>query len=337
MGLGFGFGLGPFRVSGNLRGPGATDEEWGGFISLLVVVGVASYIIQGFVSLVTDVEFMVAMLLWVFPSFGIPTVHLIGLGKIGIDYAEPKWKQYLLKGSMLVGPGLIYVHGFYGIDNEYSALWWWFSLGPQGHSEATLLLITSSLVWIPISMMWANKLVTSNRKEKYKHQLRYYNHHKEITEQEIAANQKAHREKDLNSSLDESQLLMSKYSDLMTREGLTTIDELRARLGQSLKKVSDEILDNDTATTVTFSRHRMTEAKKRCNETIGELRILVEAAMDSTRDVQVSELELRNSFDLARKTLESYSLMSNVGVQQYKETISRFAVDISVKFGYLYL
>ena len=326
MGLGFGFGLGPFRVSANLRGPGATDEEWGGFILLLVVVGVGSYLIQGFVSLVTDVEFWVAMLLWLLPSFGIPTVHLIGLEKIGISYVEPKWKKYLLKGSMLVGPGLIYVHGFWGFSNEYSALWWWFGLGPRGLREVTLLLIMGSLVWIPVSMMWAHKLVP----------YRYY-HHKEITEQETAANQKAHRERESNSSLDESQMIMSKYSDLMTREGLTTIDELRARLGQSLKKASDKIRDNDTATTVTFSRHRMAEAKKRCNEAIGELRILVKAAMDSTHDVQVSELELRNSFDLARKTLESYSVMSNIGVQQYEETISRLAIDVSVKFGYLHL
>ena len=158
-----------------------------------------------------------------------------------------------------------------------------------------------------------------------------------IGEHEIAAHQKAHLERELNSSLDESQLLMSRYSDLMSREGLTTIDELRARLGQSQKEASDTIRDNDTATTVTFSRHRMTEARKRCDKAIGELRILVEAAMNSTRDVKVSELELRNSFDLARNTLESYSVMSNVGVQQYKETISRFALEISVKFGYLYL
>ncbi len=168
-------------------------------------------------------------------------------------------------------------------------------------------------------------------------QIKSVNNREIIGEEEIAANQKAHRERESNSSLDESQLLMSKYSDLMTREGLTTIDELRVRLGQSLKKASDETLDNDTATTVTFSRQRMTEANKRCSKAISELRILVEAAIDPTRGVQVSELELRNSFDLAKKTLKSYSLLSNVGVQQYKETISSLAIDVSVKFGYLHL
>ena len=168
-------------------------------------------------------------------------------------------------------------------------------------------------------------------------QIKSVNNREIIGEEEIAANQKAHRERESNSSLDESQLLMSKYSDLMTREGLTTIDELQVRLGQSLKKASDETLDNDTATTVTFSRQRMTEANKRCSKAISELRILVEAAIDPTRGVQVSELELRNSFDLAKKTLKSYSLLSNVGVQQYEETISSLAIDVSVKFGYLHL
>ena len=159
----------------------------------------------------------------------------------------------------------------------------------------------------------------------------------ERKEQEIRENQRVHRERELISSLDESQLLMSKYSDLMTREGLTTIDELRARLGQSLKKASDKIVDKEIATTVTFSRQRMLETKKRCNEAIGELRILAEAVMDPTREVQVNELEIRNSFDVARKTLESYSVLSNTDVQQYEETISRLAIDVSVKFGYRYL
>lgn len=177
---------------------------------------------------------------------------------------------------------------------------------------------------------------TVRKKERKRYLDRHWNH-KEITEQEIAANQKAHLERELNSRLDESQLLMSRYSDLMSREGLSTIDELRARLGQSLEKASDKTLDNDTVTTVTFSRQRMTEAKKCCSKAISELRILVEAAIDPTRGVQVSELELRNSFDLAKKTLKSYSLMSNVGVQQYEETISSLAIDVSVKFGYLHL
>jgi len=130
---------------------------------------------------------------------------------------------------------------------------------------------------------------------------------------------------------------MQKYSELMTRDGLTTVADLHARLGQSLKKEPEENLNRDSLTTVTYSRERAMKNKKLCETALKELSNLVDEITNSDDGSKINESNIRESFDAVRHTLKSYSLLSKTDVKQYEEFFSRLAKEVSVKLGYLYL
>ncbi len=60
-------------------------------------------------------------------------------------------------------------------------------------------------------------------------------------------------------------------------------------------------------------------------------------AMNPVRNVEVSELDIRNTFNHAKKALLNYSALSKTHVKEYEKEISNLAKDVSMKYGYQYL
>ena len=123
--------------------------------------------------------------------------------------------------------------------------------------------------------------------------------------------------------------------------------ELRARLDAMniIEKTNpsgsnsrfNSVNDEKKVDSVVHSGKRVVENRQLCRDAINELRKLVMEAMNPVSNVEVSELDIRNAFNLAKKTLLDYSALSKTHVKEYEKEISNLANDVSMKYGYQYL
>lgn len=106
MGLGFSFGFGPFRVGGQLRGPGATDEEWAALIKGVFWIVIPVWIFQGVIALVTDPYFWFAMVVGCLPSIVLLFGHVRALDRA--TDLDPRWRRYEGRKVLLALPAAGY-------------------------------------------------------------------------------------------------------------------------------------------------------------------------------------------------------------------------------------